>query len=821
MEIYTWKKLEADAAFYKETLMLRRSLNPSQYVHYLLVSKGIYEKTPDDRFVVRSRSGGDKEEEAYFAQVKAKLPSGTRNPLYTAIKEGSLLWDQVEGHSVARFDTDRFRNALRGSGFIIPNGTPGYIPKPINYAARKFPERPSVEDPPTSPNQATMEKYVVNRKRSPRLTGGNFDLTLADDFLSESSASNENESPSSSFNKPNPTTPSPPRSMPPPEEQQTEQSLITATVATPGHHPTLTRCRSSTPYATEPTRTKNTPEPATLQAKNTPEETAATATQGGEVPSISTSPTPTPPEEQGPSAQKTPQSIQTPPEEQGPNTPKSPQGIQPNPIPPKDHPLTFEERIRMIRFNPEANPEIQLDTVIQKLATLTAKISNVNRSITRDCERYTTGVPSILLQAPPIKTPQTADYGESFYEDANKIILQASMALSHRCIMEQHRILKKNQEEFDAILASILPRTLTEEEWEQIYNLANKRRTTAQPSPPNTTDPATIRFLIPPDQGRNHNFIYPNPQVKRMYTTQGQRPAASTSRDENQRNRTDSDRRPNRSKTRRENRQGYRPDSNPRNHRDRSPAGRRNPSATRLRDRSGADHPDRSRAGNPSRPRSSRHRMDPSTSRRREHSITRRPHQSSTRNRSRQSRHEVNERTNHEANGQGRYETERPNRTTARGIHQQDHIGADQPPRSITRRPRMGDRSIPIHYNRTEEDRSSRSDRHLAHQRDHAYPQRHNRSRHLPYQRDRSSPRRHYRSPQRPTHETRAPDTRYRNDQPERRVTVTSQSGNYHAQDSSWRREQRPRTHGNPRGEEPRTGSRNVTRRVIYRSGGA
>ena len=169
--------------FYKETLILRRCLNSSQYVHYLLVSKGIYEKSPDDRFVVRSSSQEDEEMEAYFVQVKAKLPSSTRNTLYTSIKEGSLLWDQVEGHSVARFDTNRFRNALRGSGFIIPKGIPGYVPIPVDFAACKYPERPNAENSPTSPNQATLERYGVSRNRSPKSARSNFELALADNFL--------------------------------------------------------------------------------------------------------------------------------------------------------------------------------------------------------------------------------------------------------------------------------------------------------------------------------------------------------------------------------------------------------------------------------------------------------------------------------------------------------------------------------------------------------------------------------------------------------------------------------------------------------------
>ena len=71
------------------------------------------------------------------------------------------------------------------------------------------------------------------------------------------------------------------------------------------------------------------------------------------------------------------------------------------------------------------------------------------------------------------------------------------------------------------------------------------------------------------------------------------------------------------------------------------------------------------------------------------------------------------------------------------------------------------------------------------------------------------------------THETRAPYIRFVTEQPERRVTIRSQSGNYRAQDSNWRREQQPRTHDISRGGERLTGFRTGTQRVIYRRGGA
>ena len=201
--------------------------------------------------------------ESYFVQVKAKLPSSTRNTLYTSIKEGSLLWDQVEGHSVARFDTNRFRNALRGSGFIIPKGIPGYVPIPVDFAACKYPERPNAENSPTSPNQATLERYGVSRNRSPKSARSNFELTLADNFLDGSSIMDESDTPYSFISKNSPATPFPPRTTPPPEEQREEETPIRATAATPEHHRTPTRSRSSTPYAQETTRPNRGTEPST------------------------------------------------------------------------------------------------------------------------------------------------------------------------------------------------------------------------------------------------------------------------------------------------------------------------------------------------------------------------------------------------------------------------------------------------------------------------------------------------------------------------------------------------------------------------------
>ena len=42
-------------------------------------------------------------------------------------------------------------------------------------------------------------------------------------------------------------------------------------------------------------------------------------------------------------------------------------------------------------------------------------------------------MPSILLKAPPIKTPQAAEYDDSFYEDAIRIILELLLLFDYPC----------------------------------------------------------------------------------------------------------------------------------------------------------------------------------------------------------------------------------------------------------------------------------------------------------------------------------------------------------------------------------------------------
>merc|ERR1711911_9569 len=171
----------------------------------------------------------------------------------------------------------------------------GYVPTPVDFAACKYPERLNTENSPTSPNQATLERYGVSRNRTPKSARSNFELSLADNFLDGSSIMDESDTPYSFISKNSPATPSPPRTTPPPEEQREEETPLRA--ATPEHHRSPTRSRSSTPYAQEATRPIRGTEPTTPRTEENPEETSSTSTQEGLNPSDSRSSTPTPPEE--------------------------------------------------------------------------------------------------------------------------------------------------------------------------------------------------------------------------------------------------------------------------------------------------------------------------------------------------------------------------------------------------------------------------------------------------------------------------------------------------------------------------------------------
>merc|ERR1711911_407531 len=87
----------------------------------------------------------------------------------------------------------------------------GYVPTPVDFAACKYPERLNTENSPTSPNQATLERYGVSRNRTPKSARSNFELSLADNFLDGSSIMDESDTPYSFISKNSPATPSPPR----------------------------------------------------------------------------------------------------------------------------------------------------------------------------------------------------------------------------------------------------------------------------------------------------------------------------------------------------------------------------------------------------------------------------------------------------------------------------------------------------------------------------------------------------------------------------------------------------------------------------------
>ena len=143
---------------------------------------------------------------------------------------------------------------------------------------------------------------------------------------------------------------------------------------------------------------------------------------------------------------------------------------------------------------------------VLKLGTLIAKIKNLDQAIERDSQRFAGGIPSMLLQAPPIKTPQTTEYGKEFYAKSNAIVLKASIKLSRHCIDEMHAIQRKNAQEYDDTLAEMKPRVLSRAEWGTIFKLAGNRTNKVPYAPTDRTDPHSLQFLVAPDVERRQKY---------------------------------------------------------------------------------------------------------------------------------------------------------------------------------------------------------------------------------------------------------------------------------------------------------------------------
>lgn len=128
-------------------------------------------------------------------------------------------------------------------------------------------------------------------------------------------------------------------------------------------------------------------------------------------------------------------------------------------------------------------------------------------------------IPFLLAQAPVVKLPYASEFSSEYYADCNSMYLECSMKHSQRTIEELERIRELEIEKWEQLRST---RELTDQDWEYIHSMA-QTRIQHLPSIP-TNYPAELKFLLPPDPKKRQNFIGPNPALRAIYTTSGQRP---------------------------------------------------------------------------------------------------------------------------------------------------------------------------------------------------------------------------------------------------------------------------------------------------------
>lgn len=172
-----------------------------------------------------------------------------------------------------------------------------------------------------------------------------------------------------------------------------------------------------------------------------------------------------------------------------------------------------------------AYPRLELlrDERVQKLGIIRARITNIRAAIIRDTGLNATSLPAHLISAPVIAVPCTHLFDEQYYLDCNKLLREASLALSQRTVEELERIRLGLEAEYNAILAGWQP---TREEIEAVKSIADHR--TEKNKISERAVPENPAFLLAPDPAKGHTLIVPNPELRTLNKSGNRRPATSS-----------------------------------------------------------------------------------------------------------------------------------------------------------------------------------------------------------------------------------------------------------------------------------------------------
>lgn len=477
----SWQRSQSEAAYYHSVVILRVP-NGAVFNHFIQVDQTTFDRCSDLKRVVRPKSSvSDISTYSLFITVKSKKPDGKQNPLYTTINRLRSNWRLVENNSILFLSVREYGHCLEGVPYWVPETSPNYFPT----------EAESESHSSTPDHSSTSDTSLVNELFAP-LEG----------------------SPSAYFSSlpPTPTeevlAPSAPTEAPakrPTDAQHPMNGSNLPTLARPGFPamtgqsaaamagPLLAALAGPSGYA-----------PFTgLPAMSAPPPPAPNNTaQGGLLPlpaflqQTNTGPTAT----------------------------------------------SLEEMFASIRHGGPQDLNTMLDPTIQKLGNAAAKMRNLNAAITREVDRLANGVPSLLAQAALVKMPYGADFSEDYFKECNEAFLNISLWHTKRSIEELIRIRNEEWAVWDQLMASLAPRKLTQQEWEQMNVIMESKLRNYAPMATNCTDPKTLKFLLPPDTEKRHTFVGPNQALRSMYTTSGQRPPGkenaqnTTARSENRDN---------------------------------------------------------------------------------------------------------------------------------------------------------------------------------------------------------------------------------------------------------------------------------------------
>ena len=99
--------------------------------------------------------------------------------------------------------------------------------------------------------------------------------------------------------------------------------------------------------------------------------------------------------------------------------------------------------------------------------------------------------------------------------------MKASADLYLTVVEELHVIEHGLNDKWDRLIDERSP---TDPECETIYKMAMRKRFQEKPPQILDMDPNNIHFFVRPDVSKGHTMICPNPDLARLYATQGQRP---------------------------------------------------------------------------------------------------------------------------------------------------------------------------------------------------------------------------------------------------------------------------------------------------------